>query len=85
MHACSFLATSATGHRGSSRKPINFHAHFKSLHAAEAADSARRTREARAQTKADLAPASTYVAPTSKRRDALRWDVRMRFKDVDAE
>ena len=45
------------------------------------AERQRKLRETRAKTAKALG--SGYVAPTSKRRDDLRWDVRMRLREVD--
>lgn len=75
----SFLAKAGGTSRGTTRKPINFHAHFASLHAAEAAERSRMLKETRAKTKQVLGTA--VDAPTANRRDELRWQMRMRLKE----
>ncbi|KAL6757902.1 hypothetical protein V8C86DRAFT_3094389 [Haematococcus lacustris] len=63
-----------------SRKPLNFHAYFKAMHAAESAEQAMLLKLSRAKTSHDLAPGSQFVAPDAKRRDALRWETRQRLQ-----
>ncbi|GIL71732.1 hypothetical protein Vretimale_832 [Volvox reticuliferus] len=74
-----FLKQAGGTNRGTSRKPVNFHSHFASLHAAEEAERQRMLRETRARTKKELGAATE--APTSNRRDELRWQTRMRLRE----
>ncbi|GLI63934.1 hypothetical protein VaNZ11_007075 [Volvox africanus] len=74
-----FLKQASGTNRGTSRKPVNFHSHFASLHAAEEAERQRMLRETRARTKKELGAATE--APTSNRRDELRWQTRMRLRE----
>ncbi|EFJ52403.1 hypothetical protein VOLCADRAFT_86809 [Volvox carteri f. nagariensis] len=76
---CRFLKQAGGTSRGTSRKPINFHSHFASLHAAEEAERQRMLRETRARTKKELGAATE--APTANRRDELRWQTRMRLRE----
>ncbi|GLC61720.1 hypothetical protein PLESTB_001795600 [Pleodorina starrii] len=74
-----FLKQASGASRGISRKPVNFHSHFASLHAAEEAERQRMLRDTRAKTKKELGAATE--APTANRRDELRWQTRMRLKN----
>ncbi|GAX85616.1 hypothetical protein CEUSTIGMA_g13031.t1 [Chlamydomonas eustigma] len=62
------------------RKPSNFHTYFAVMHAVEAAEKERMLKQARNKTTSKLQPGLEYVAPTSKRRDALRWETRLRMQ-----
>ena len=46
----------------------------------EAADRDQMLKETRSKTTKDLKPGVEYVAPTSKRRDALRWETRVKMQ-----
>ncbi|KAG2447542.1 hypothetical protein HYH02_007466 [Chlamydomonas schloesseri] len=72
-----FLKQAAGGSKGTTRKPVNFHSHFASLHAAEEAERQRVLKETRAKTKKELGGAQD--APTANRRDELRWQTRQRL------
>ncbi|KAG2425813.1 hypothetical protein HXX76_013438 [Chlamydomonas incerta] len=73
----SFLNKAGGASKGTSRKPVNFHSHFASLHAAEEAERQRVLKDARAKTKKELGGAQD--APTANRRDELRWQMRQRL------
>lgn len=80
--SCRFLAGTGGGSAPTAtRKTQNFHSHFAQLHAAEAAARDRAVKEARARTAVGQKAAADYVAPTSKRRDELRWQTRVRLQD----
>ena len=70
------------------KQSINFHTYFASLHASEEHHQQQRKQAALERTRKALAPASLYKVPTEKRRDSLRWEVRMQMlrqaSDVDA-
>ncbi|PNW73082.1 hypothetical protein CHLRE_14g618250v5 [Chlamydomonas reinhardtii] len=72
-----FLNKAGGAGKGTSRKPVNFHSHFASLHAAEEAERQRVLKETRAKTKKELGGAQD--APTANRRDELRWQMRQRL------
>jgi hypothetical protein len=74
-NGCRFLKAA----EGKPRKPANFHSHFAALHSVEKQKQQQRKQAARTKTQKDLAPASEYQVPTSKRRDSLRWGVRVRM------
>eukprot|EP00198_Chlamydomonas_reinhardtii_P000954 XP_001690289.1 predicted protein [Chlamydomonas reinhardtii] len=60
-----FLNKAGGAGKGTSRKPVNFHSHFASLHAAEEAERQRVLKETRAKTKKELGGAQD--APTANR------------------
>lgn len=62
------------------RKPLNFHTYFSAMHAMEAADRDQMLKQSRSKTKTELTKGMQYQAPTSKRRDDLRWEVRMKMQ-----
>lgn len=62
------------------RKPDNFHAYFSIMHAMEDEAKERSSAKAKERSSASSAAAAGYVAPTSKRRDALRWETRQRLQ-----
>lgn len=72
-----FLRAGGANTKAANRPPKNFYAHFASLHAAEQQQHSRNLKESRGQTARALAPAFDYLPPTSKRRDGLRWNVRL--------
>lgn len=85
-----FLSSATHGSRPSSapqrtattatkRKPVNFHAYYQMLHAAEAEEKKRVLSQARAKTAAELSPGAKFVSPADKRRDGLRWEMRMKM------
>ena len=73
-------ATSARQPSAQARKPANFHTYFAVLHAIEASDRDRMLKETRTKTATVLRPGMEYEAPTSKRRDDLRWEMRQRMQ-----
>lgn len=68
---------------GSQRKASsNFHTQFAALHAAEERQRQQTLKNSRARTKQQLSGAATFVVPSDKRRDELRWQVRMKMNSA---
>ncbi len=78
-----FLSQGAGTAKAISRKPVNFYSHFATLHADEEAARKRMLQDTRAKTKQDMGAANQYVAPTTKRRDELRWQTRMKLLNTE--
>ena len=64
---------------------MNFHNYFASLHAAEQQQQQQRKQAALDKTRRALAPAAGYQVPSEKRRDSLRWEVRMQMRRRDSD
>ena len=81
--SCRFLSQGAGTSKATSRKPVNYYNHFATLHADEDAARKRMLQDTRAKTKQDMGVGTQYVAPTTKRRDELRWQTRMKLLNTE--